>query len=95
MRKGISAERFEIPFAGGGNARSVTAFCWCAACRAVGGTIPAPAFLGETEKGTKSSLPHGELPIMGPGSAFGPQLARIRGCPLIVGVAFLLNVVGI
>ena len=52
--RGVSAERFETPLAGGAAAAMcASAVCWRAACQRRGGNPPAPAFpqRGETGKG--------------------------------------------
>src|SRR6185295_703341 len=57
--RGVSAERFETPLAGGAAARCVPApFCWRAACQRRGGNPPAPAFprRGKRERGRSNFL---------------------------------------
>jgi hypothetical protein len=52
--KGVSAERFETPLAGGAAApMRASAFCWRAACQRLGGNPPVPAFprRGKRERG--------------------------------------------
>jgi hypothetical protein len=52
--RGVSAERFETPLAGGAAApMRASAFCWRAACQRLGGNPPAPAFprWGKRERG--------------------------------------------
>jgi hypothetical protein len=58
--RGVSAERFETPLAGGAAApMRASAFCWRAACQRHGGHPPRPGFPpeGETGKGEIRLLP--------------------------------------
>jgi hypothetical protein len=53
--RGVSAERFETPLAGGAAAlMCASAFCWHTACQRRGGNPPAPAFprRGKRERGS-------------------------------------------
>jgi len=57
--RGVSAERFETPLAGGAAApMRASAFCWRAACQRRGGNPPAPAFpwRGKRERGGSNFL---------------------------------------
>jgi len=57
--RGVSAERFETPLAGGAAASMrASAFCWRAACQRLGGNPPAPAFprRGKRERGCSDFL---------------------------------------
>ena len=57
--RGVSAERFETPLAGGAAASmGASAFCWRAACQRRGGNPPAPAFprRGKRERGSSDFL---------------------------------------
>ena len=57
--RGVSAERFETPLAGGAAApMRASAFCWRAACQRLGGNPPAPAFprRGKRERGRSDFL---------------------------------------
>jgi hypothetical protein len=57
--RGVSAERFETPLAGGAAASMcASAFCWHTACQRRGGNPPAPAFprRGKRERGSSNFL---------------------------------------
>jgi hypothetical protein len=57
--RGVSAERFETPLAGGAAASMcASAVCWRAACQRRGGNPPAPAFprRGKRERGSSDFL---------------------------------------
>src|SRR6516164_4509228 len=57
--RGVSAERFETPLAGGAAASMcASAFCWRTACQRRGGNPPAPAFprRGKRERGSSGFL---------------------------------------
>ena len=57
--RGVSAERFETPLAGGAAASmGASAFCWRTACQRRGGNPPAPAFprRGKRERGSSNFL---------------------------------------
>ena len=57
--RGVSAERFETPLAGGAAAlMCASAFCWRTACQRRGGNPPAPAFprMGKRERGSSDFL---------------------------------------
>ena len=57
--RGVSAERFETPLAGGAAAlMCASAFCWHTACQRRGGNPPAPAFprRGKRERGSSDFL---------------------------------------
>src|SRR6516162_8783410 len=57
--RGVSAERFETPLAGGAAAlMCASAFCWHTACQRRGGNPPAPAFprRGKRERGCSDFL---------------------------------------
>jgi hypothetical protein len=57
--RGVSAERFETPLAGGAAAPlCASAFCWHTACQRLGGNPPAPAFprRGKRERGCSDFL---------------------------------------
>src|SRR5262249_42185507 len=56
--RGVSAERFETPLAGGAAApMRASAVCWHAACQGRGGNPPAPAFpRGKRERGRSDFL---------------------------------------
>jgi hypothetical protein len=72
--RGVSAERFETPLAGGAAApMRASAFCWRAACQRLGGNPPAPAFprRGKRERGRSGFL----------AAARSSSLAPLAGTP--------------
>src|SRR5215472_9165491 len=55
--RGVSAERFETPLAGGAAAlMCASAFCWPTACQRRGGNPPAPAFPRRVKRGRSNFL---------------------------------------
>jgi hypothetical protein len=79
--RGVSAECFETPLAGGAAASMcASAFCWRAACQRRGGNPPAPAFprRGKRERGSSTFTAAGSSSLRGADGRHAADLVCAR-----------------